>query len=128
MLQKLWITWKPYGAFFLPGLIFSASAAAPTMPGHYGRKTIWRTTWHRAGEFGEAETLFADAVTRRRRVFAHGEWDLGMFMLHLGEVLRPGGKDAMARPVLLESVSILQASPGAGDSRTLRAKADLAAR
>jgi non-specific serine/threonine protein kinase len=82
----------------------------------------------RAGELAEAETLFADAVARGRHVFTHGEWDQGMFMLHLGEVLRHEGKDAAALSMLTESAAILEASLGAADKRTVRAKADLAAK
>jgi non-specific serine/threonine protein kinase len=82
----------------------------------------------RADELAEAETLFADAVARGRRVFTHGEWDLGMFMLHLGEVLQREGNDAAARSTLTESAAILRASLGANDHRTLRAETDLAAK
>ncbi len=79
----------------------------------------------RAGELAAAETGFTDIVTRGRSIFTHGEYDLGIFLMHLGEVLKREGKDADARKVLTESVSILQASLGAGDARTLRARAAL---
>lgn len=79
----------------------------------------------RADALPQAQALFADAVARGRRVFAHGEYDPGVFMMHLGEVLRREGKTDAARTVLSESVSILRARLGAQDTRTLRAAADL---
>jgi hypothetical protein len=79
----------------------------------------------RAGELAAAETGFTDIVARGRSIFTHGEYDLGIFLMHLGEVLKREGKDADARKALTESVSILQASLGASDARTLRARAAL---
>jgi eukaryotic-like serine/threonine-protein kinase len=80
----------------------------------------------RAGELPEAETLFTDAVTRGQRVFTHGEYDLGMFSLHLGEVLAKQNRSAEAHTALTQSVRILQATLGDADARTVRAKDDLA--
>jgi non-specific serine/threonine protein kinase len=80
----------------------------------------------RAGQQPEAEALFTDLVARGRRVFAHGEYDPGIFMMHLGEVLHREGRTDAARKVLSEGVSILRSRLGAQDKRTLRAEADLA--
>ena len=80
----------------------------------------------RAGNLAEAEIGFSDAVTRGRRMLTHGEWDLGMFALHLGEVLAKKGKAGQARAMLQESARILEASLGGTARRTMRAKAALA--
>jgi non-specific serine/threonine protein kinase len=80
----------------------------------------------RAHALPEARALFTDVVARGRRVFAHGEYDPGVFMMHLGEVLRREGKTDAARRALSESVSILRGQLGAADQRTQRAEADLA--
>jgi non-specific serine/threonine protein kinase len=81
----------------------------------------------RAGDLAGADAMFTDVVSRGRRTFAHGEWDLGMFLLHLGEVLHREGKDDAARAALRESLSILHARLGDDDARTHRAKTDLSA-
>jgi non-specific serine/threonine protein kinase len=79
--------------------------------------------YHRDNNLAQAESLYRDLVTRARLVFPHGEWDLGHFEFHLGEVLAQEGRTTEARAVLTDSVAILSKSLGADDHHTTRAKA-----
>jgi hypothetical protein len=59
-------------------------------------------------------------------VVTHGEYDLGQFEAHLGDVLAREHKTDEARAVLTDSVAILTRSVGPGDTYTTRAQALLA--
>jgi tetratricopeptide (TPR) repeat protein len=83
--------------------------------------------YHRDGDLAHAEALYRDLVARARKVFVHGEWDLGHFEFHLGEVLAQENKIVEARVLLVESVDILTKSLGPDDHHTVRARTVLAA-
>jgi non-specific serine/threonine protein kinase len=82
--------------------------------------------YRQAGNPARAEALYRDIVTRSRRVFTHGEWDLGYFEDLLGELLAEEGKVDEARPVLTESTAVLTRNLGAANPRTQRAVGALA--
>jgi non-specific serine/threonine protein kinase len=95
------------------------------------RDTLWLENnladfYHRDGDLAHAEALYRDLVARGRKVFVNGEWDLGHFEFHLGEVLAQEGKLDEARVLLVESVGILTKSLGPDDRHTVRARAVLA--
>ena len=94
--------------------------------------TLWdennlASAYQQDGDLAETEALFRDVVDRARRVFTHGEWDLGQFVFRLGAVLAKEGKADEARGLLQESITILAAALGSDDTHTKRAEAELAA-
>jgi non-specific serine/threonine protein kinase len=74
------------------------------------------------GNLAESEALLQDTVGRARPIFTHGEWNLGHFETHLGEVLAQEGKIDEAQPVLQEALALLLKSLGPTDPHTLRAQ------
>jgi non-specific serine/threonine protein kinase len=120
---------RPAEAIPLAQQVFAVSRdkVGSDSPGTLWDESHLANDYARAGNLAEAENLFADTLVRARRVFNHGEWDLGMFALNLGGVLAQEGKTAAARDALAESVARLGASLGPNNARTLRARAALAA-
>ena len=65
-------------------------------------------------------------VTRGRRVFTHGDFDLGKYETELAEVLIAEHKNAEAAALLEEAVGRLTKALGAADGQTMRAAGLLA--
>jgi non-specific serine/threonine protein kinase len=92
--------------------------------------TLWfannlGTYYEKDGNLAEAERVFADLIARGRKRFTHGEWDLGHFLFHLGEIQAERHETAAARATLTESVRILTKALGPQNKRTAAAKAAL---
>ena len=92
--------------------------------------TLWiegnlANEYRHAGDLGRAETLYADAFQRAHTAFSHGEWDLGHFGLDYAEVLVQEGKIDQARPVLQESVDVLNKSLGPSNAKAKAARSAL---
>jgi tetratricopeptide (TPR) repeat protein len=92
--------------------------------------TLWiagnlANEYRQAGQLARAEALYAECFARAHRAFSHGEWDLGHFGTEYAALLVQEGKLDQARPVLRESVAVLEKSLGPGSERTKAASAAL---
>jgi non-specific serine/threonine protein kinase len=81
--------------------------------------------YEKDGNLPASEAQFRDVVQRARRVFDHGEYDLGQFEYRLGMVLAKEGKLPEARDWLAESLAICMKSLGPADPHTARVRAAL---
>ena len=80
---------------------------------------------HLAQNLQAAEATYRDVVSRARRTFSHGEWDLGYFLFRLGQVIAEQGRPQEARPLLVDGIARMKAKLGAGNGRVVKAEAVL---
>ena len=80
-----------------------------------------------AGASEHSERIARDTLTRARRQFTHGEWDLGWYVFKTGALLAAHGKKAEARELLSESLANFTTALGPDNENTRKARAAIAA-
>jgi non-specific serine/threonine protein kinase len=93
--------------------------------------TIWieaalADTYDHAGDARRADATYRDVLANARLGFTHGEWDLGHFEFLAGAFLARQGKNAEAKPLLVDSVAVLTKCLGTNDASTKAAQVALA--
>ncbi len=88
---------------------------------------LWRRKslggfYEQAGDLAKAEATYRAVLEDARRLFVGGEWDLSQFTLALGKLLGHEGQTDAARPLLEESVAILDKSLGPDSDETKKAR------